>query len=71
MVLRHRWTRGEPDLQELLNDDVVRVVMQRDGVSLRQLDDLIHRVRQGLQDRSPARSELPVPANDPGRVQPM
>ncbi len=70
MTHQHRWTRGEPDLQELLNDDVVRVIMQRDGVSLRQLDDLIHSVKRRLQLRSPARIGVPKPANDPGHHRP-
>ena len=70
MTLQHLWTHGEPALQEILSDDVMRAVMQRDGVSPRQLDDLIHSVRRRLQRRLLHEPGLPAPANDPGERSP-
>lgn len=62
-----RWTRGEPNLDEMLGDDVILAVMRRDGVSAEELDGLIRRVQHRLQRPSSPATELPVPANDTGR----
>ena len=64
MTLRYRWTTGEPDLTEVLHDDVVLAVMRRDGVSRRELNELIRRVQRQLHDAAPDARGLPVPAND-------
>ena len=64
MTTRYRWTRGEPALSEVLDDEVILAVMDRDGVSHQELDALIRRIQHRLQ---PARGALPAPANDAGR----
>jgi methyl coenzyme M reductase subunit C len=63
MTLRYRWTTGEPDLTEVLHDDVVLAVMRRDGVSRQDLNELIRRVQRRLHVAAPD-ARLPVPAND-------
>lgn len=67
MTPRCRWTRGEPNLEEMLGDDVILAVMRRDGVSAEDLDGLIRRVQHRLQRPPSPHAELPVPANDIGR----
>jgi methyl coenzyme M reductase subunit C len=64
MTLRYRWTTGEPDLREVLHDDVVLAVMRRDGVSRQELNELIRRVQRQLHVAAPDTRRLPVPAND-------
>lgn len=63
MTLRYRWTTGEPDLTEVLRDDVVLAVMRRDGVSRQELNELILRVQQQMHGAAHD-TRLPVPAND-------
>lgn len=48
--MTYRWTHGEPNLREILHDDVVLAVMNRDGVSRQQLDELIRSVQRQLDD---------------------
>ncbi len=63
MTTRYRWTRGEPALSEMMDDEVILAVMDCDGVSAQELGALIRRVQHRLQlDHGP----LPVPANDAG-----
>jgi hypothetical protein len=64
MTTRYRWTRGEPSLSEVLDDEVILAVMDCDGVSHQELDALIRRVQHRLQ---PGHGRLPTPANDAGR----
>lgn len=66
MTPRYRWTTGEPELHEILHDDVLQAVMQRDGVSRQDLDELIHVVQRRLQ-RTATSLHLPRPANDDDR----
>lgn len=49
--MTYRWTRGEPDLREVLDDDVVLAVMDRDGVSREELHALIRNVQRQLEPR--------------------
>jgi hypothetical protein len=67
MNLKYSWITGEPDLHDMLHDDVVMAVMRRDGVSRQDLHDLLGRVRSRLNHGHgttvPHRS-LPRPAND-------
>lgn len=53
--MTYRWTNGEPDLREMLDDDVVLAVMDRDGVSREELHDLIRNVQRQLEPRGEAR----------------
>jgi len=64
MTLRYRWTTGEPDLREVLRDDVVLAVMRRDGVSRQELNELILRVQQRMHGAASRSRRPPVPAND-------
>jgi hypothetical protein len=67
MKLKCNWIAGEPDLHDMLDDDVVLAVMDRDGVSRRDLVELISRVQRRLNgSRGSERllRRLPTPAND-------
>lgn len=48
MNAKYLWITGEPDLNDLLHDDVLRAVMERDGVTHQDLDALIARVQRRL-----------------------
>jgi hypothetical protein len=71
MTLNYRWTRGEPELGDMLGDDVMLAVMRRDGVSAQELDELIRSVQHRLQRPSSLHPRLPSPANDIGRRPPL
>ncbi len=66
MHLKYRWIAGEPDLHEMLHDEVVVAVMRRDGVSREELHHLITDVRNRLNghDAGVRHRRLPTPAND-------
>lgn len=66
MTPRYQWTTGEPELHDILHDDVLQAVMRRDGVSRQDLDALIDVVQRRLQ-RTTSRPHLPRPANDDDR----
>ncbi|GIK96601.1 MAG: hypothetical protein BroJett029_08100 [Alphaproteobacteria bacterium] len=63
---KYRWIAGEPDLHDMLHDDVVVAVMRRDGVSREELRHLITDVRNRLNghDAGIRNGGLPRPAND-------
>jgi hypothetical protein len=44
---------GEPALSEVLKDPIIRLVMSRDGVLAEELDKIVARAREFLQERSP------------------
>lgn len=44
---------GEPALSEILKDPIIRLVMSRDGVLAEELDKIVARAREFLQERSP------------------
>ena len=44
--------RGEPTLEELLSEPIVRLLMRSDGISLAELVDLCRAVRALLHDAS-------------------
>jgi hypothetical protein len=67
MTLGYRWTRGEPDLSEVLHDDVVQVMMRRDGVSTQELGALIQRVQRRLHAPASGRPAAPK-AGEPRQV---
>lgn len=67
MTLNYQWIRGEPDLDDMLGDDVMLAVMRRDGVSAQELDELIRSVQLRLRRPPSSPPRLPVPANDIGR----
>lgn len=67
MKTDHRWSRGEPRLDDMLRDDVMQAVMRRDGVSSLQLDLLIQRVRHRLRHAGADRVGMPAAANDAGQ----
>jgi hypothetical protein len=60
--MTYRWTNGEPNLRDVLHDDVVLAVMNRDGVSRQELDALIRSVLRELEGARDDRP--PAPAND-------
>lgn len=42
------WTKREPDLQELLDDPVIRLLMESDGVRIEDLTSFLANVRKRL-----------------------
>ena len=44
---------AEPALSEVLKDPIIRLVMLRDGVLAEELDKIVARAREFLQERSP------------------
>ncbi len=44
----HLWVRGEPSLEEMLNDPTIRLVMNRDGVRSEDLTKLCAIMRKRL-----------------------
>jgi hypothetical protein len=62
--MTHRWTNGEPKLREILHDEVVLAVMNRDGVSRQELDELIRSVQRQLDDTTRRDCRRVLPAND-------
>ena len=67
MNVKYLWIAGEPDLHEMLHDDVVRALMDRDGVSHEDLGELISRVQRRLSRQHAPGSlagRMPAPATD-------
>ena len=50
-----QWIHGEPSLDEVLNDPVIRALMRRDGVEVESLRVLIRGLRRSV--APPARGE--------------
>ena len=58
-----QWIHGEPSLDEVLNDPVIRALMRRDGVEVETLRVLIRGVRRLA--APPARGETPARRPEP------
>ena len=48
-----RWLSGEPNLDDMLKDPIVRLLMKRDGLS----EDMVRRVFRDAAERLRARSD--------------